>query len=59
MPDSDTATAPCAFDLKSSLRKSSPTRNMYSAMPSCATTYSTGFDSGREQELLEVGRERA
>src|SRR6187397_2859577 len=33
MPDTEIASAPFAFDLKSSLRKSMPTRNMYSAMP--------------------------
>src|SRR6185295_1681340 len=55
MPETDTATAPFAFDLKSSLRKSSPTRNMYSAMPSCATAYSSGFDPGGNSNCCTPG----
>ena len=52
MPEIDTATALGAFARKSSLRNSSPTRNMYRPMPSCATTYSTRLRFGRKQEPL-------
>ncbi len=55
MPDTETATAPLAFDLKSSLRKSRPTRNMYSAMPVWATAWSKGLDSGGNRKCCTSG----